>query len=573
MQIIAICPGHDPIPLPFSVTEENGTYTYTVTQASITGKQIDKIYIHEDRFVNPCGDGYMFYPTNCAQGVVLTNFTPRANASFQGQLTSMAIAGVGGCANGAYFQARTMAYDLCFHASVQDNVYTLRPEIWLNGDEPEEDLVFQIHEMPNASYADMARDYRQYLLTHGCRLIRERMQENPALAYAATAPELRIRMGWKPVPTPCMHQTPETEPPLLVTVDIPKLNALVDRMHAADIGKMELCLVGWGQGGHDGRFPQQVPVSPEYGETDADAEMQSFVKKAQSLGYAVVAHTNSVCAYEIADNWNPDLTTKKLVDGVPTPMMRMGYVNSGGLSGGAPYHVCAKTAYEHYGLTDLPKVQAYGFAGLHFIDELTACTPEKCYDPHHGISRKAAWDYNRKLAKLSKELFGGFQSEAWYDYMNADVDAILYTSFCFQVTPKVHPLFDRDIPLWQLLYHGIVLSNPTSHTVNYPLKGKKSLLKMLEFGGRPLMYLYSKFGEHKNWMGDIDLHCHTEEEWDTCIHALREAYDYCTTYGYLEYETMDDHEMLADGVYRTTYADGTQITVDYNTESFSITHT
>lgn len=55
--------GHDPIPLPFFVKEENGTYTYTVPQASITGKQIGKIYIHEDRFVNSCGDGYMFYPT------------------------------------------------------------------------------------------------------------------------------------------------------------------------------------------------------------------------------------------------------------------------------------------------------------------------------------------------------------------------------------------------------------------------------------------------------------------------------------------------------------------------------
>ncbi len=561
------------VDVPFSVTEATvdgiTTYTYTVPQSALSGRKIDKLYILEDDFVCPCGAGYMFYPTNCAQGVVLTNLTPRQNASFQGQLTSMAIAGVGANAYAAYFQALTMAYDLCFHVSVTDNVYTLRPEIWLNGDEPEEDLIFQIHKMPHATYATMARHYRQYLLTHGCRLIRDRIQESPALAYAATAPELRIRMGWKPVPTPCMHQTPETEPPLLVKVDVPRLNELIERMHQANVGKMELCLVGWGQGGHDGRFPQQVPVSPEYGKEDADAEMKAFVAKAQDYGYAVVAHTNSVCAYEIADNWDPELTTKKLVDGVPTPMLRMGYVNSGGLSGGAPYHVCAKTAYEHYGVTDLPKVQEYGFAGLHFIDELTACTPEKCYDPHHGVSRKAAWDYNRKLAKLSKELFGGFQSEAWYDYMNEDVDAILYTSFCFQVTPKVHPLFDRDIPLWQLLYHGIVLSNPTSHTVNYPLKGKKSLLKMLEYGGRPLLYLYSKFGEHKNWMGDIDLHCHTEEEWDTCIAALQEACAYCATYGHLEYETMDDHECLADGVYRTTYSDGTVITVDHGAETFS----
>lgn len=568
MKIICVCKDGTSFEAPFSVKEEGSAATYTVKQADITGKNIERMSVEYEGFVNECKNGYMFYPVDCGNGVVMTEFKERADKEWRTLITSMAIAGVGECENAAYFQAITMAYDLAYYIAVLNNVYYMKPEIRLEGDDPEEDFVFMIKKMPNASYSDMGREYRKYLLAHGCVPIKERMKGRPALAYAADSTEFRIRMGWKPVPTPVMHQNDENEPPLLVKVDIKKLNELVDKMHEAGVGKTEICLVGWGKGGHDGRFPQQIPVAPEYG---TDDELKAFIKKAQGYGYQVVAHTNSVCAYEVADNWDPDLTTKKLVDGKPEPMMRMGYVNSGGLSGGAPYHVCAKTAYEVYGKTDLPKVAEYGFSGLHFIDELTACMPEKCYDEKHGISRREAWEYNRKLATLSKELFGGFQSEAWYDYMNKDVDYIMYTSFRFEVEPTENmPLFDRDIPLWQILYHGIVLSNPSSHTVNYNLKGKKYFLKMLEQGGRPLMYLYSKFGDKKNWMGDIDLYCATEEEMDACINAMKEASKFVEDYGYLQYEFMDSHKKLADGVFETVYSDGTVITVDYNNETYDI---
>ena len=34
---------------------------------------------------------------------------------------------------------------------------------------------------------------------------------------------------------------------------------------------------------------------------------------------------------------------------------------------------------------------------------------------------------------------------------------------------------------------------------------------------------------------------------------------------------MENHEKLADGVYRTTYSDGTVFTVDYNRETYTVT--
>ena len=160
------------------------------------------------------------------------------------------------------------------------------------------------------------------------------------------------------------------------------------------------------------------------------------------------------------------------------------------------------------------------------------------------------------------------------DFMNADVDYIMYTSFHNEVSyaghPQGNPLFDEGIPFWQLVYHGIVLSNPNSQTTNYTIKGTNERLRMMEYGGRPLMYLYSKFGEKKNWMGDIDLTFETDEELDRCVRALKAAEREFDMLQYLQYEFMDNHEKLGDGIYRTTYSDGTQVIVDYNRGSYEV---
>ena len=115
-----------------------------------------------------------------------------------------------------------------------------------------------------------------------------------------------------------------------------------------------------------------------------------------------------------------------------------------------------------------------------------------------------------------------------------------------------------------------MLSNPTSQTVNYPLKEEYQHLTFIEYGGRPVMYFYSKFGEDRNWMGDLDLHCANDADIERSEEAIKKAYDESVKLKDLQYEFMDNHEKLSEGVYRTTYSDGTVITVDYNKETYTV---
>ena len=512
--------------------------------------------------------GYMFYPANFSYGVVRTDFIPREDCWFKSLISAMPVCGFCASEGAVYVQGLQMTSDLRFFSECRDGLYRIMPEFVLDGDDPDEDLAVLYRPMPGATYADMARVYRKYQMeVKGCVPLRQRAAERAALKQAAESMEIRIRMGWKPRPTPVRRQNLENEPPMKVACNVAQLNRLLDKMQEKGVHSGEICLVGWAMGGHDGRFPQQYPSDERFG---GDEALRAFIARAQGLGYQVVCHTVSCGAYEIADNWDPALLTMKLgPDDKPTPYMRLEY-KKGGLNGGDPWHLCAQTAYAHYGVKDLPKVREYGFQGMHYIDELTACVPEKCYCPAHPVTRKQAWEAYRGLMRLSRELFGGYQSEAWVDYLNEEVDAVLYTAVHSRLTREMCPLFDEGIPFWQLVYHGIVLSNATSQTVNYPIKEKAQRLKFIEYGGRPLMYFNSKFGATLNWMGDDDLYNQTEEQLDASVDALKAAYDEYERLKWLQYEFMENHEKLGEGVYRVTYSDGTRITVDYNREDYTV---
>lgn len=543
----------------------------TITKEMLKGRRIETLeVINDDLKVKPPHDGYMFVPLGS-----LTYLTERENGGeLKSAITNINFCGMGGCDDAIMAHVVSGGDDCYFRIKYKDRsvwahseFYVLSAVFKLDEEELTEDIIIEYTSMPGATYADMAKAYRSYLLKEkGFKPIRERVSEHPCLKYAAESVEFRVRMGWKEVPTPYFTQNDENEPPVFVACDIEKLEKITQELSRQGVNETEVCLVGWSKGGHDGRFPQLVPVDEAYG---TDEEMKTYIKNAQSMGYKVVCHTGSVESYEVADNFNiDDMAHVKGADGCIVPDLHDGYLTSGGLSGGAPYRLCPITAYEKYGVNELPKVRDYGFEGLHFIDELTAIEPYRCLHKEHKATRKDCRESWEKLAELSQELFGGFQSEAGMN-INKSVDYIMYTTFAARFRTKVN-MKDENIPLWQLVFHGIVLSNASPSTVNYTMKGTEEHLYFIETGSRPLMYLYSKFGEKKNWMGDIDLRCEGEKGAEECVAQIKKAYDEFLDLRYLQYEFMENHEKIGEKVYKTTYSDGTEITVNYNEGYYTI---
>lgn len=498
----------------------------------------------------------------------ICRFEPREDceldmADFQMAMFGFVRDGAGFC---AIVDSGTFEYHLIL--GVKGGHYYMFARFYLGGKPMYEPMSVRFYTLSgdDADYSGIARAYRGYMLNDvGCKPIRERVAdgtalEREALSYAKDSLYIRIRLAWKPVPSPIEEQTPDNEPPLHVAMTFDEVGELMRRVHDAGVKRAEFCLVGWNISGHDGRWPQHLPVEPKLG---GEEGLKRLIKLSGQLGYRVTCHTNVTDSYSIADNYSPDLT-RKLPDG---SIAQHGCT----WGGGRAKWVCPKMSYE-IAKTELPKVASLGFVGPHYIDVISTIACQPCYDEKHPLNRREAAEYYNKVAQLAHELFGGFESEGGYDYTARYLDYGLYISFYNTDSEKLPTLFSESVPIWQIAFHGIILSNPYTSGVNFAIKSRRHQLEVYERGARPTVYLYSRFKwDGANWMGNDDVVCTTEADFDNTVEMLAKIYRDFEPLAYLQTEYIDRHEKLSDGVYRTVYSDGSTAITDYINGSYVVT--
>jgi len=456
-----------------------------------------------------------------------------------------------------------MRYETEHFAEVKNGVYTVFPRYILDAEKPYDDISIDFHHLGEAAmYADMAKCYRNIQLEHKVvRPLKERVKDNPVLDYASKSMMVRVRQGWKPVPSPVGEQTAENEPPMKVAITFDRFMQIVDEFKRQGIDKAEFCLVGWNIGGHDGRYPQIFPVDERLG---GEAKLREAIAKAQKAGFQIVCHTNNSDAYSasrIGGLWDEGYLLRRK-DGNFAQYTTWG--------GGNMYETCPRCMFERFAKNDFEKVRALGFRGLHYIDVFSTVNPRTCREPEHPLTKEGYAEWTKKIFAEAQREFGGLGSEGGFDYCISNLDYGLYISFYVPGT-KLNPLIDRHVPFWHLVYNGIVLNNPYTAASNYTTKDPMIRLKLIEFGGRPMFYFYSKFRESgTNWMGDIDLTCATDAELVESVRKVKEGYDEFETLKHLQLEFMESHEALTENVFRTTFSDGTRIVTNYGDTDFAV---
>jgi hypothetical protein len=379
--------------------------------------------------------------------------------------------------------------------------------------------------------------------------------ERECVDYAARHPLVRIRMGWKPVPTEVPHQTKENEPPMHVACTFSDVRRLADRMKMIGVTGAEISLVGWNAKGHDGRWHDIFPVEEALGGED---ELIKTIEHVKSLGYKITCHTNLADHYEISERFDKDRLAKKRDGSART---------HGNWAGGMSFAACPKTQLE-YAKEDLPRVASLGFEGLHYIDCLSIAAPDACFDSEHPISTKEAISHYREIMKIARECFGGFSSEGCNEYALGELDYSLYNcfrSYLLPVNNSSRPLCDEVIPVSEIMLHGIISYNQSSATVNFPIKGGDVTSVAMLFGSRPSLYVYSKFvSENKklfssldnNWMGKEDLTIATDSEVAYTAEAIKRAEEHYREFLPHLNSLIDDFKTLDSGLKIMRYEDG-----------------
>ncbi len=521
---------------------------------------IDKVEVRADFFSAKVGDeGYMLLSDG-----KLCMFTKKKGASLSDYRPAMPICGIKRADTAYLAIVNGMQFDFTNTITLKNGVYELRHTFDLSRYAPYEDIIIDYKKLVgrDANYSGMGRAYRTFKLetTPELKTLRERAAKSPELAYAARSAEVRLRLGWKPAPSPVMDQTLQNEPQMYAKITFDKAGEIVDAVKARGIGNVQFCLVGWNRMGHDGRYPQIFPVEEKLG---GEKKLRALIEKTQRAGFQIVGHTNPTSCYPVSELWDESFVAKTKGGKLWERPIKEPW------SGGRSFYMCMQTAYEQFAAADFPKMRGLGFRGLEYLDVVSIVPPQICYDKRHYTNAAKSALYCKKLMRLAKENFGGAQSEGGFDHVAEYNDFALYTGIgLFQK----RPLVDRVVPLWQIVYHGITLSNPSSDTVNYPVKDARTALKVFEFGGRPTLYVYSAFfekGKKANWMGDADLRCGDKREFDTLIDAVATAAADAQKFADLQFEFLESHEEIAPDVFMCVYSDGTQALFNYSAAKFS----
>ncbi len=478
-------------------------------------------------------NGYSIAPRGTKEGgTMLCRFTDRADCEYISDSNQMPIFGYKTSENSIFAIVTGMTYEYKIVVGVKAGTFYIYPRFYLNGKNLYEDMTVEYHILPKGSdYNDMAALYRSM---RNPKPLKERVKESEEVKYAADSIELRIRMAWKPVPAPVLHQTLENEPEVIVGCTTKRAEQILKAMKDAGIDKAEVCLVGVEIKGHDGRWPQLLPIEETIGGQEG---LEALGAYGQSLGYLMTVHTNSTDMYEISNLWDENALVVNADGTYSTDPIPWG--------GGMPFHVCpqcmAKYTYEHLDL-----IRKMGFKGVHYIDVLSNFPPRNCFSDLHPSTARESAKAICDIADRTREVFGGFASEGGFDYLSDHIDYALYTSY--NLCGEQHPICDETIPFWQLVYHGSILYNPATETVNYGIKDMKTQLKFIEYGGRPVAYINSKYvdeGGCGNWMGEIDLLCATDEQLEASVKTLKRMYDEYKPLRHLAYELMLKSRIVA----------------------------
>jgi hypothetical protein len=122
--------------------------------------------------------------------------------------------------------------------------------------------------------------------------------------------------------------------------------------------------------------------------------------------------------------------------------------------------------------------------------------------------------------------------------------------------------------MWEVVYHGITLYNPTSATINFPIKSPKDRLTLMMRGGKPSFYIYSKFrtGGTTNWMGEDDLICDTDEDMRRTAAYIKDGLSEYAPLAEKQFVFMDGYDILQDGLERVRYSDGSEMVGNFSDE-------
>lgn len=393
----------------------------------------------------------------------------------------------------------------------------------------------------NGNYVTLAKRYRQYVMNTGLFVsLREKMARTPEVAQLIGTPQTRVSILHNLNPDSDRYNP--TNHYHLFTFD--QRAKQLRELKSAGIAHDLILISGWPHLGYDRQHPDPLPPPEAAG---GWAGLKRLTTTCHELGYPYVFHDQYRDYYVDAPSYNPDFAIHEETTNLPATAFagsRLGDWKEGQIpfmrhwDGGKQSYLNARFMPGH-----LQKNYQLFFAhGIHpqgiYLDVFGYVPPDEDFNPEHPTTRSDSMRAIAHVFNWSRHNLGVVLTEAGSDWVTPYVDSVNQSGGVGKQIP---------VPLYQLVYHDATL-------VSFGVGrggSDENLLRGILYGGVPELPVDIKNLDPKS------------------LKLIQEMAALNQRIGLLE---MTDHEFLdaARRKERTTFSDGTTVTVNWDTDTVQI---
>ena len=391
----------------------------------------------------------------------------------------------------------------------------------------------------DGNYVSMAKRYRRYVIETGLFVsLKEKIARTPAVGDLFGIPQTRVSILRNLTPTSDRYDTKDPSKNYNLTTFDERAKQLRD-LKSKGIDQLLVYVSGWPHLGYDRQHPDPLPPPEKAGGWDG---MKRLVETCRELGYKVIFHDQYRDYYLDAPSYNEQFAVHEEDTSLPPqqfPGSRFGDSKKGQIplmrhwDGGPQAYLNARFQLGHL-LKNYQLLFDHGITtqGI-YIDVIGYVPPDQDFNPEHPTTHTDAMRGQIAMMNWSRQNLGIVATEAGADWVIPYVDVINQSGGGSKAIL---------VPLYQLVYHDAVITS-------FGARDQKTLLQGILFAGQPEL----PFAQ-------------TDEKTMALIKTMMALHK---RVGMLE---MTKHEFL-DTNYRkerTTFADGTTVTVDWEANTVKI---
>lgn len=392
--------------------------------------------------------------------------------------------------------------------------------------------------LPDGGYVALAKRYRQHALATGRFVsLREKIARNPLVGELVGTPVIHTSILYHIQPESSYYVKDDpAKNHQLVTFDARV--AELERLATNGIRRAYLHLDGWGFRGYDNLHPDVLPPAPDAGGWEG---MRRFADACDRLGFVFAIHDQYRDYYLDAASY--DVRHAVLEEGGGHALHSTWY-------GGRQTLLCSRLAPGHvrknHGAIRAAGVRLRGA----YLDVFSVVPPDECYAPEHPVTRGECLRFRGEALDSVRSWGGVVSSEEPSDWSVPHLDLVHHGPYALNPNPGKGPAMGIPVPLFNLVYHDALLTPWSLDRGAWGIP-ETDLGFLHGLGNAGLPYLSLAPGEPE----------------------LTQVRTLCALHRRVGLLELTHHRFLDESHRRQefTYADGTRVRIDLQTDQFEVT--